>query len=92
MVSETRDAVDGFLSTLTRRRTRRCCSPHSIPGSIGSAADRRPSCPSGAHGALTLYGLTPDAAAGRGLAEELLAAIGPSWSDFDGAAGRARPG
>jgi len=31
-----------------------------------------------------LYGIAPDAAESRGLAEELVAAIGPTWTDFDG--------
>lgn len=33
---------------------------------------------------LLLYGISTSTAAARGLAEELLAAIGPSWSDFEG--------
>ena len=36
-------------------------------------------------GALRLYGISRSRPAARGLAEELLAAIGPSWSDFEGA-------
>jgi hypothetical protein len=36
-------------------------------------------------GALHLYGIARSRPAARGLAEELLAAIGPSWSDFEGA-------
>src|SRR5262249_55630483 len=34
---------------------------------------------------LALYGVTSSPAAARGLAAEMTAAIGPSWSDFDGA-------
>jgi hypothetical protein len=35
-------------------------------------------------GSLRLYAISPSNAAARGFAEELVAAIGPSWSDFDG--------
>ncbi len=38
-----------------------------------------------ADGALHLYGIARSRPMARGLAEELLAAIGPSWSDFEGA-------
>src|SRR5690348_10317969 len=37
-------------------------------------------------GALRLYALSSSPAAARGFSEELVAAIGPSWSDFTGAA------
>jgi hypothetical protein len=40
---------------------------------------------------LRLYAVAPSIAAARGLAEELLAAIGPSWSDFDGSPTRLDP-
>jgi hypothetical protein len=36
-------------------------------------------------GTLRLYAISPSDAAARGFGEELVAAIGPSWSDFDGA-------
>jgi hypothetical protein len=38
-----------------------------------------------ASGTLRLYAISPSTAAARGFAEELVAAIGPSWSDFEGA-------
>ncbi len=42
-------------------------------------------------GQLTFYGLSSSPAAGRGLAEDLVASVGPSWSGFEGAAAALDP-
>src|SRR3954454_11290489 len=81
----TDDAVDNFLGTLYASPNEAVPQPAFEPWHDRLRSGATTVLPVRRDGILTFYGLSPDPAAGRGLAEDLLAAVGPSWSDFEGA-------
>src|SRR4051794_12342020 len=85
MVSERDTAIENFLSALYAPPNGAVLRPPFDPWLERLRTGSSTVLPVRRDGTLTFYGFAPDSAAARGLAEELLAAVGPSWSDFEGA-------
>lgn len=84
MVADEQDVIDRLLSAFTGADG--SVHPSLEPWVERLRAGQPTILPStDADGTLHLYGISRSRPAARGLAEELLAAIGPSWSDFEGA-------